>query len=67
MEPQAVDLAHFSLNEREIQHALGRVKVRDVDYADIYIESTIRRRGDVLWRNLAVSDEHVHRGGRHIR
>ncbi|MEC9005387.1 MAG: metalloprotease TldD [Nitrospirota bacterium] len=41
MEPQTVDLAHFSLHEGEIQHALGRVKVQDVDYADIYIESTI--------------------------
>jgi len=41
MESQAVDLAHFSLHESEIQHALGRVKVNDVDYADIYIESTI--------------------------
>jgi TldD protein len=41
VEPQAVDLAHFSLHESEIQHALGRVKVNDVDYADIYIESTI--------------------------
>ena len=41
MEPQAVDLAHFSLHQSEIQHALGRVKVKDVDYADIYIESTI--------------------------
>jgi len=41
MEPQAVELAHFSLHESEIQHALGRVKVKDVDYADIYIESTI--------------------------
>ena len=41
MEQQVVDLAHFSLQENEIQHALGRVKVKDVDYADIYIESTI--------------------------
>lgn len=41
MEPQVVDLAHFSLQENEIQHALGRMKVQDVDYADIYIESTI--------------------------
>ncbi len=41
MEQQVVDLAHFSLQENEIQHALGRVKVKDVDYADIYIESSI--------------------------
>ena len=41
MEQQVVDLAHFSLQEKEIQSALGRVKVKDVDYADIYIESTV--------------------------
>lgn len=41
MEQQVVDLAQFSLQEKEIQSALGRVKVQDVDYADIYIESTV--------------------------
>jgi len=41
VEQQVVDLAHFSLQEKEIQSALGRVKVKDVDYADIYIESTV--------------------------
>ncbi|RMH35320.1 MAG: metalloprotease TldD [Nitrospirae bacterium] len=40
MEPTAVvDLSYFSLQERQIQEALGRVKARDVDYADIYFES----------------------------
>jgi len=34
------DLSHFSIQEHQIQQALGRVKVRDVDYADIYFEST---------------------------
>ncbi len=34
------DLSHFSVHEHQIQQALGRVKVRDVDYADIYFEST---------------------------
>jgi TldD protein len=34
------DLSHFSVKEHQIQQALGRVKVRDVDYADIYFEST---------------------------
>jgi TldD protein len=34
------DLSHFSVHEYQIQQALGRVKVRDVDYADIYFEST---------------------------
>lgn len=36
-----VDLAHFDLHEQAIQQTLGRVKVRDVDYADIYFESRI--------------------------
>ncbi|HXF93168.1 MAG TPA: metalloprotease TldD [Nitrospiraceae bacterium] len=35
----AVELAHFGLTDREIQQVLGRVKVRDVDYADLYFES----------------------------
>ena len=34
-------LSHFSLHEKQVQQALGRVKVRDVDYADIFFESTI--------------------------
>ena len=34
-------LSHFSLQENQVQQALGRVKVRDVDYADIFFESTI--------------------------
>ena len=34
-------LSHFSLHENQVQQALGRVKVRDVDYADIFFESTI--------------------------
>ena len=36
----SADLSHFSIHEHQIQQALGRVKVRDVDYADIYFEST---------------------------
>ena len=36
----SADLSHFSIQEHQIQQALGRVKVRDVDYADIYFEST---------------------------
>jgi TldD protein len=31
-------LAQFGLSEAEVAHALGRVKVRDVDYADLYFE-----------------------------
>src|SRR5690349_199816 len=34
-----VELAQFGLTEAEIQRALGKVKVRDVDYADLYFES----------------------------
>ena len=36
---QPVELAQFGLTEAEIQRALGKVKVRDVDYADLYFES----------------------------
>ena len=39
--PTVPSLAHFSLKEQQIQQALGRVKTRDVDYADIYFESNI--------------------------
>jgi len=38
---KSVELAHFGLTEREIQQALGKVKVRDVDYADLYFESDV--------------------------
>ena len=36
-----VQLATFGLSEREIQAALGRIKVRNVDYADLYFESCV--------------------------
>jgi TldD protein len=38
---QSVELAQFGLTDREIQQALGKVKVRDVDYADLYFESDV--------------------------
>ncbi len=38
---QQANLALFGFNEREIQQALGRVKVRAVDYADLYFESRV--------------------------
>ena len=41
MSHQDVDLERFSLQEREVAQALARVNVRDVDYADIYFESTV--------------------------
>ena len=41
MSQDLVTLEHFSLQDREVEQALARVNVRDVDYADIYFESTI--------------------------
>jgi TldD protein len=38
---ELVQLATFGLSEREIQAALGRIKVRDIDYADLYFESCV--------------------------
>lgn len=33
------ELSHFGVTERDITHALAKVNVRDVDYADLYFES----------------------------
>ena len=38
---QIAELSQFGITEKVIQHALGRVKVRDVDYADVYLESRV--------------------------
>src|SRR5574342_1147106 len=38
---QLVPLDSFGMTERDVLSALGRVKVRDVDYADLYFESCI--------------------------
>lgn len=38
---ELVQLASFGLTEGEVLGALGRVKVRDVDYADLYFESCV--------------------------
>lgn len=38
---ELVPLDSFGVSEREVSAALGRVKVRDVDYADLYFESTV--------------------------
>jgi TldD protein len=38
---ELVQLASFGLTEGEVLSALGRVKVRDVDYADLYFESCV--------------------------
>ena len=37
--PEPVQLTQFGVTELEAQHALDRLKVRDVDYADLYFES----------------------------
>lgn len=38
---ELVQLTTFGLSEGEVQAALGRIKVRDVDYADLYFESCV--------------------------
>jgi TldD protein len=38
---ELVQLTTFGLTEGEVLGALGRVKVRDVDYADLYFESCV--------------------------
>jgi len=38
---ELVQLTSFGLTEGEVLEALGRVKVRDVDYADLYFESSV--------------------------
>ncbi|MGH7209099.1 MAG: metalloprotease TldD [Nitrospiraceae bacterium] len=38
---QTTDLARFGVSELEIRRTLGKVKVRDVDYADLYFESCV--------------------------
>src|SRR5438093_1056647 len=38
---ELVRLTSFGLTESEVLGALGRVKVRDVDYADLYFESCV--------------------------
>ncbi|MDE3117557.1 MAG: metalloprotease TldD [Nitrospirota bacterium] len=38
---QDVELAQFGFSEPDIHRALGTIKVRDVDYADLYFESRV--------------------------
>ena len=38
---QEVELAQFGFSEPDIRRALGTIKVRDVDYADLYFESRV--------------------------
>jgi TldD protein len=35
---QSVALARFGISDREVEQALGRVKVSNIDYADLYFE-----------------------------
>jgi len=41
MDNQGGELALFGVTESEIQQTLARLKVRDVDYADLYFESEL--------------------------
>src|SRR4030095_16776324 len=38
---QLIPLDSFGVTEHDVLEALGRVKVRDVDYADLYFESCV--------------------------
>src|SRR5215212_2331904 len=38
---ESVQLTKFGVTEVEAQHALDRLNVRDVDYADLYFESRV--------------------------
>lgn len=38
---ELIPLDSFGVSEREVSAALGRVKARDVEYADLYFESTV--------------------------
>lgn len=38
---ETVGLAQFGMTDREVLTAMGRVKVRGVDYADLYFEHTV--------------------------
>jgi TldD protein len=38
---EPVQLAKFGVTELEAQHALDRLNVKDVDYADLYFESRV--------------------------
>jgi TldD protein len=38
---QLIPIDSFGITEREVSAALGRVKVHDVDYADLYFESCV--------------------------
>src|SRR6185503_17106674 len=41
MKPDKEYLEQFGITGREVQAAMGKVKVRDVDYADLYFEHTV--------------------------
>lgn len=41
MQPEKIDLERFGVTGRDVQAVMGKVKVRDVDYADLYFEHTV--------------------------
>jgi TldD protein len=56
---QTVELAQFGLSESEIQHTLGQLKVRDIDYADLYFESEVSE-------SLSMEEGIVKRAGKSV-
>ncbi len=53
------ELAQFGLTESEIQHTLGQLKVRDVDYADLYFQSEVAE-------SLSMEEGIVKRAGKSV-
>lgn len=61
-EPMTPSLAHFSLQEQQIQQALGRVKTRDIDYADMYFQSNISESVSMEEGIVKRAVKHIERG-----
>jgi len=56
---QTAELAQFGLTESEINQTLGRLQVRDVDYADLYFESEVSE-------SLSMEEGIVKRAGKSV-
>src|SRR5213080_1222013 len=56
---QTTDLARFGLSELEVRRTLGKVKVRDVDYADLYFESSVSE-------SVSMEEDIVKRAGKSV-
>jgi TldD protein len=41
IEPEKIELDRFGVTGRDVQSVMGKVMVRDVDYADLYFEHTV--------------------------